>query len=105
MAASKPTSPLSLDADTLVPVHTERVFWDLNQRQGCSPLGCQPYADTPPLSVYATCAFGVGQGTDTFRCLHPQSVALQLQVSSAQARLTPTSIGTSYHRSRLAFHP
>ena len=76
MAASKPTSLLSEDVDTLSLSHLIGL-WDLNHSLGCFPFGIPPYAEPPTPTIYVAKIFGVGQGTDPFRNRHPQSVALQ----------------------------
>ena len=54
------------------------VFRDLNYSLGCSPLALWAYPTAPFPEVYDAKAFGVGQGTEEFLPLNPQSVSLPL---------------------------
>ena len=57
------------------------IFWDLNFSLGCSPLGAGVYPLLPSPSIYDAETFGVGQGTEPFPALNPQSVSLPFQRS------------------------
>lgn len=57
------------------------ILRDLNYSLGCSPLGTWVYPMPPFPEIYDTKAFGVGQQTDRFPSLNPQSVALPLWLS------------------------
>ena len=57
------------------------IFWDLNCSLGCSPLALWAYPTAPFPEVYNVETFGVGQGTEEFLPLNPQSVALPPELS------------------------
>ena len=57
------------------------VFRDLNHSLGCSPFGYRVYPGTPSPEFYDVETFGVGQETEGFLPLNPQSVSLPLQLS------------------------
>ncbi len=78
MAASKPTSSLSSAIYHLLitlsqHLGTLTVVWVF------SLSGAKFSPGSPFPNVYSALTFGVGQETDTFRCLSPQSVALPLK--------------------------
>src|SRR3989344_2234384 len=56
-------------------------FRDLNHGLGCFPRGEQVYPAPPSPHFYDVSAFGVGQETEPFRALNPQSVSLPLILS------------------------
>ena len=57
------------------------IFWDLNYSLGCSPLATHAYPAPPFPSFYDAAKFGVGQETEGFLPLNPQSVSLPFQLS------------------------
>ena len=59
-------------------------FWDLNSSLGCSPHAAHAYRGLPFPDFYDAKTFGVGQGTDPFRSLSPQSVSLPLPLSQSR---------------------
>ena len=87
MAASKPTSSLSLAIDYLQPLTLRTAFWDLNHSLGSSPLGTPAYPEPPFPHVYDVRVFGVGQETEEFLPLNSQSVALPLELSQCRLDL------------------
>ena len=77
------------------------IFWDLNYSLGCSPLALWAYPTAPFPEVYDAKAFGVGQGTEEFLPLNPQSVSLPLRQSRSrldygQFRLEPAITGLDW---------
>ena len=87
MAASKPTSPLSLGADILCPFTVNHYFGTLTVVR-VVPLSDTHLTHAPRLPRSTTLKpFGVGQGTDKFPCLNPQSVALQVELSRSRLDL------------------
>lgn len=101
MAASKPTSPLSLGQDSLC--YTEHTLRDLNFRLRCSDLATVPYAPTPTPDIYSRQVlswnkFRSQKALQTSSVLYPTD-------KHAEAILRHNSTGTSHRRTRLAFHP
>lgn len=90
-----------MNVDTLHPLTLRMVFWDLNSSLGCSPLATHPYDEPPSPGFKDDNAFGVGQGTEEFLPLNPQSVALQRYLSQprldyGQFRLEPAITGLDW---------
>ena len=76
MAASEPTSSLSLAIDTLHPLTLKQYFGTLTI-VWVVPLSGLTLTTEPSFpKIYDTKTFGVGQRTDRFPSLNPQSVAL-----------------------------
>ncbi len=79
MAASKPTSSLSLAIDTFYPLTLNRNLGTLTAVWVDPLTGTELTPDAPFPCFYAATTFGVGQRPDSFRSLKPQSVSLQSQ--------------------------
>ncbi len=77
MAASKPTSSLSMDMDNLHPLTLKQYFGTLTIVWVVPLSDVELTPDTPSPEVYNAMSFGVGQGTERFLPLNPQSVSLQ----------------------------
>lgn len=76
MAASEPTSPLSLVIHTFVPFTLNQHFGTLTVSEGCSPLETEVYPLPLFPDFYDIKTFGVGQGGEKFPSLLSKSVAL-----------------------------
>ena len=77
MAASEPTSSLSLVIDTLHPLILSQYFGTLTA-VWVVPLSVANFKpDYPSPDLFEAETFGVGQRTEPFRVLNSRSVALQ----------------------------
>ena len=84
MAASKPTSPLSQDADALHPFTLNQLLGTLTKVRVVPLSDANLTPDTPSPEIYDAQTFGVGQQAEPFRVLNPQSVALRSMQSHSR---------------------
>ena len=81
MAASEPTSSLSLALDALYPLVLSQYLGTLTAVWAVPLLGTKFTSDAPFPHFYDAEIFGVEQRTDSFRSLNPKSVSLPSQQS------------------------
>ena len=84
MAASKPTSPLSVSVHTLSPFTLNCDFGTLTIVWVVPLSVVELTPDDPSPAVYDDNPFGVGQGTEPFRAQNSKSVALRDYLSHAR---------------------